>query len=674
MKKIDFHIHTISTISDSAFEFSVERLNEYIDKRRLDCIAITNHNTFDLDQYNEIYELVPIEVFPGIEIDVEGSHILVIADGNELDDFNEKCQQISKAIPTENDSITVAELISIFIDLSNYIVIPHYDKNPSINDDTLDQLSSFITAGEVASPKKFMYCIKDKERLVPVYFSDCRIATNLTTYPIRQTYLSCNGVSFAAIRNCLRDRNKVSLSANDTNSLFEAFEDGQELSTGLNIIIGERSSGKSFTLNRISRKYENVRYIKQFSLVERDDKEDEKKFNKILSEKHSLLTRDYLEELQNVVNNIIDVDLEDDSNSISRYLDSLIKYAKESEKHDAFSKADLFREEEFQILDQQGLLDLIRSTENLIENFEFKEVIEKHVSLQSLKQLIVELMIEYGKREKERLIKKWLNDLINEIKNKLQIKTAATAPNDIDLYRVAMNLNKVEKFEGVVRLAKKRREIERKTIQGFEVVANSGEFEGAGELKSLSKSRSAFSEAFDEYKSPYKFLQKLKNVDGLEDVDLFKYFVRIEYKILNKDGFEVSGGERSEFNLLQEIQDAQKYDMLLIDEPESSFDNIFLKKEVNEIIKDISSNMPVVIVTHNSTVGASIKPDYLLCTRKEVIDGKIEYRLYSGFPTSKELLSKDGKRLNALDVTMGCLEAGQQAYNERRKGYENLEN
>jgi ABC-type phosphate transport system ATPase subunit len=44
---------------------------------------------------------------------------------------------------------------------------------------------------------------------------------------------------------------------------------------------------------------------------------------------------------------------------------------------------------------------------------------------------------------------------------------------------------------------------------------------------------------------------------------------------LNRDGFEVSGGERSEFRLLQEIMVAQNYDVLLIDEPESSFDNFF---------------------------------------------------------------------------------------------------
>lgn len=674
MKKIDFHIHTVSTPSDSPFDFDLNQLNEYVSNTNINAIAITNHNTFNLKQFNEINDAIPINIFPGIEIDLEGGQILLIGDGNDLHDFDTKCRNISEACPTNKDSISVADLKRIFPDLSKYILIPHYDKKPRIKEETLAQLRTFVTAGEVTSPKKFMYCLNDKERLVPVYFSDCRIDNNFTKFPVRQTYLGCDEASFAAIKSCLRDKSKVSLSSSEANFMFQIFDDGQELSTGLNVIIGERSSGKSYTLERISNESKNIRHIRQFSLVARDDKEDERKFNKLLSDKHSLLSRDYLGELQNVINDIIDIDIEEDSKSVSRYLDSLIKYAKESEKHDAFSKAKLFSEEEFQILNQQGLKELIDSTENLIENIEFKEIIEKHISIKNLKELIVELMREYGGREEERLKRKWLNDLIKEIKNKLQIRTAATTIVDLDLYKVAMDLNKVEKFKNVVHLVRKEREIMRKPVQGFEIVAKVGEFGGAGELKTLSRLKSAFSDAYDKYGDPYKYLQELKNVDGLEEAEFYRYFVKIEYLILNKDGFEVSGGERSEFNLLQEIQDAQKFDMLLIDEPESSFDNLFLRSEVNEIIKDISKNMPVVIVTHNSTVGASIKPDYLLCTKKEVVGGKIEYRIYSGFPTSKELVSRDGTKLNNLEVTMGCLEAGEQAYNERRVGYEDIKN
>ena len=71
-------------------------------------------------------------------------------------------------------------------------------------------------------------------------------------------------------------------------------------------------------------------------------------------------------------------------------MESLIRYAKESEKRDAFSKAKLFREEEFQISNFDGLKELITSVQHLIENVEYRNIIDKHVSVQGLKALIVE--------------------------------------------------------------------------------------------------------------------------------------------------------------------------------------------------------------------------------------------------------------------------------------------
>ncbi len=81
MKKCDFHIHTVSTISDADFVFSLDVLKGYVEKMALDVIAITNHNLFDMGNYMTIKEsLSPnVEVLPGIEVNLEGGHILVIS-------------------------------------------------------------------------------------------------------------------------------------------------------------------------------------------------------------------------------------------------------------------------------------------------------------------------------------------------------------------------------------------------------------------------------------------------------------------------------------------------------------------------------------------------------------------------------------------------------------------
>jgi Fe-S cluster assembly ATPase SufC len=195
-------------------------------------------------------------------------------------------------------------------------------------------------------------------------------------------------------------------------------------------------------------------------------------------------------------------------------------------------------------------------------------------------------------------------------------------------------------------------------------LAKTKKYTGAGQLKKKSKTNLGFSEAFNNYENPYKFLISLQNV-GIEETEFYKYFVDIDYRTLNKHGYEVSGGERSEFNLLHEISDALKHDLLLIDEPESSFDNIFLKSEVNELIKEISKEIPVIVVTHNSTIGASISPNHLVFTQKIVDAGNVEYKVFFGHPTSKTLENVNGEAIKNLDVLLNCLEAGEEAYNQR---------
>lgn len=166
----------------------------------------------------------------------------------------------------------------------------------------------------------------------------------------------------------------------------------------------------------------------------------------------------------------------------------------------------------------------------------------------------------------------------------------------------------------------------------------------------------------------------MKEIECINNAEIYKFFITVDYRILNEYGLEVSGGEQSEYNLLNSIQDARNYDMLLIDEPESSFDNIFLKDDVNTLLKDLAEEMPVVVVTHNNTIGGSIHPNYVIYTEKTIVDEKPVFRIYYGYPTDKTLKSKTGKEIENYAIQLDSLEAGQTAYIERNKTYENLKN
>jgi len=673
LKRIDFHIHTIATAFDATFKFALSTLERYVSETKLNAIAITNHNTFDRAQFSEIVAALNAVVFPGIEVTLNCGHVLIVADVVHLDLFEEQAQQISKRITQPGDSITIDELREVFGNLADHLVIPHYDKKPAIRGKALERLADFVSCGEVDSAKKFIRAVKSDANVTPVLFSDVRICEALDQLPTRHTFVDCGDVTFAALKACMNDKSKVALSENEGNSLFQIFEDGQKLSTGLNVLLGERSTGKTFTLDKINESYEQVKYIRQFSLVQQDDAAYEREFSRDLQRTRSQFVANYLAGFKAVLDDVMAVDLRADERAVENYVGSLRESAEEADRRDAFSNTALFDAAEYPISDDQVLSDLIASVRQVIENVEYREVIERHVDIRSLKQLAVELIEHLWAKRMDSKKKSLVNGLVRDIKESLKRRTSAVQVQDVDLYRVMIHKRKVERFSEIVKRLQEEATISEEAIQGFRVVATKAPFAGAGEIKDASGVRTAFRDAFGEYRNPYAYLQELLANDALTRSELYKLFVKITYRILNRDGFEVSGGERSEFRLLQEIKDAQNYDILLIDEPESSFDNLFLRSDVNQIIREISTTMPVVVVTHNSTVGASIGADYLLYAKKTVEDGKVTYRLYSGHPTDLLLTSLDGRTISNHEITLNSLEAGAETYDHRRQGYEAIE-
>jgi hypothetical protein len=674
VKKIDLHIHTVPTISDAHFIFSLDAFQRYAEESELDAVAVTNHDTFDQQQFERISRTLTATVFPGIEINLAKGHLLLIGCPSQLEDFARKASIVSQKIQSATDYLSVSDLKDIYEELDRYLLIPHYEKKPSLRGDALRDLLPHISAGEVDSAKKFVRAIKDDSKPTPVIFSDSRMKENLSRLPTRQTFIDCGELSIEAIKECLQDKAKVALSANDGNRLWQALESGQHLSTGLNVLVGARSSGKTHTLNEISRTVENSKYIKQFSLVQQNETEYARSFESEVEKRRSIVVDSFLAGLKRTTDSIIEVDLLSREREIERYIETLLKSAEETDRHDAFSKAVLFSEEPFPLGNNETLESLIASVKQIIENVEFNEIIERHVDRSSLKALILELIETLRDRASENKKKQIVNDIIGDAKQGLRVRTSATQVEDIDLYSYALDQKRVDRFRDMVNLLKKERVIHEQNLQGFRIEARRSAFAGAGEIKEVSRRKTAFSEAFREYDDPYQYLQALLAKDDLPRGELYKYFIKVSYRILNEDGFQVSGGERSEFRLLQEIADAQNYDILLIDEPESSFDNLFLKSDVNQILKAISETMPVVVVTHNSTVGASVGADYVLFSKKSVEDGKVVYRLYSGHPTDKAFSSVDGATIESHEVMMDSLEAGLSTYDRRRQSYEAIKN
>lgn len=103
-------------------------------------------------------------------------------------------------------------------------------------------------------------------------------------------------------------------------------------STGLNVLIGERSSGKTHLLNEIAQSTSNTKYIRQFELVERSDDESKENFNRQLLRDESLFTENFLKEFKDILTLVLPIDPKQSESNVNKYLRSLIKNAESTEK------------------------------------------------------------------------------------------------------------------------------------------------------------------------------------------------------------------------------------------------------------------------------------------------------------------------------------------------------
>lgn len=654
-------------------------MKDYVEKTGLDIIAITNHNLFDYGQFNEIKNDLPNTIIlPGVEVDLEKGHIIVIANNDEgsLFDFNAKCAEVKRLIHTENDYISFETFSRIFNDFSKYLLIPHYEKSPKIPKEIIEKLGRNIVAGEVSSVKKFIYMEKEADELTPVYFSDFRVEKGVAKedYPVDHTFLDVDEVSVNTLKLCLMDKTKVSLTAEKGVKLFQVFSDGQMLSTGLNIMFGKRSTGKTHTLNAIAKKFgDRAKYIKQFELLN-TGKNDSDQFEKDQKVRQEHFAEIFFKEFGDVVADMLELpSVADDEMKLQKYLEAVLSSAAQSDVNDVFSKSALFNESVYNEQNYDELKKLIGATLTLLDTQQYKELVIRYLSEDSLKALLKDLIDLYRACVLESKYKNEVNNMLNLVKESLQLKSAAPRIPNVDLYQYFLNKRKREMFAQIAIAIKKNRIVNSEKAGNFTINVSARPFINASDLKPVVLRQIPLAPAFEKYNAPVLYLEALKAA-GVESDRIYKLFAAIDYKILNMSGLPVSGGERSEFNFLQKIKDAILSDILLIDEPESSFDNIFLKNEVNKFIKEMAENMPVIISTHNNTIGGSIKPDYILYTETQIVAGEPVFSTYSGYPGSKELKDVNGNTIENYVITLDSLEAGEEAYTERKGIYETLKN
>jgi hypothetical protein len=261
------------------------------------------------------------------------------------------------------------------------------------------------------------------------------------------------------------------------------------ISTGLNIIIGERSSGKTYTLNKIANRYENTKYIKQFALIETDPEKAAKEFADRIAAKRSSFAEEYFEPFSDAVDIVKNISLIDDKNAVEQYITSLIRSAKEADRADMFARCSLYNEIKFPQRNFENIKGLIDAVQKLLDAREYRIIIDRHISREDLVALHKELIGRYNLEKRKSLEETWVNDLVDSIKRSLRTRTAAVDVPDVDFYNIQMNRVKVERFNDLVSYIKKECVINRQDVEGFVIQTKKRAFNGPGELKNQSGKR-----------------------------------------------------------------------------------------------------------------------------------------------------------------------------------------
>jgi hypothetical protein len=149
--KIDLHCHTKKTKSGDPESRNVSKdvFLEKLNGASVSFVAITNHNHFDLDQYNSFSSNDKgITVFPGIEIDVRGKesngHCLLITAPQNASEMEKIVKGMVGETPPDSFVIELPDLVNV-IRAKDFIIIPHYGSKPhALNESDIQLLKNSI--------------------------------------------------------------------------------------------------------------------------------------------------------------------------------------------------------------------------------------------------------------------------------------------------------------------------------------------------------------------------------------------------------------------------------------------------------------------------------------------------------------------------------------------------
>lgn len=712
--KIDIHTHTRKCKSGDAHtrDVTAENFCEAILSTEVGVVAITNHNAFDLAQFQDIQTRIGTNahVWPGVELDVYDEngrgHLLVITSPTLAEQFSAAVTKLTDGHTPDSFKVSIPEVLATFDSMEPLYVAHYKQKRPSVSDDMLAELEAGV--------KNKWSILKEVSNAISagihishgrssIYGSDVH---DWSTYvegarELPDLRLPIDGFEHFCL---LLKKDTTTINTVLDRKTFEEltldpFNDGKNLTlkayNDINIIFGPKGTGKSCILEAIAKHYcKNGIDAKVFEsasgrLDEKFDVKgkslninlepfdisyctDEIKLLRTAMEVDITSTTKFKAFFEASVSNknakkilLKDIDPEEEGESKRGFDKYLASASKVSEFFDLVGSDPLVREE----LTQEEFDDLNRILRLVLERLHGKEwtgfVNWKEISMlnTAIKTFRKEVARETGSFPKPTTTG-FRDYAANRIKIAVSVRAIAKSLNS--------SIPIEEKIVGDLGSGKgELKFLTQYLFQTGKVVDK--------EIAPLGKARKKVQKDFaiavrevlvhvfqDDLFHKIAELNEVEDVDEVKSVWQMLLFKR--YFTLDGLPYTPSSGEASMLMLQMEL--GVDKDVYILDEPEKSLGNEYINDVIVPLIKDrAKSGRKIFISTHDANIAVRTLP-YCSIYRTYGQEG---YRTFTGNPFSNNLVNvmNPDDLLDWKVISMRTLEGGKEAFGERGKIYGN---
>lgn len=713
--KIDIHVHTRKVKSGDAPTRNIEkeRFIEILSETDVNILAVTNHNHFDVKQYEEFREGVEThcQVWPGIELDIlengKRSHLIVICNPKNYVDFDAAVKEILDGANPDTFTISLKETVEKFDTLDCIYIAHYFIKKPNLGDKEIEILIDLVS-----NPKRIL---KEATNSISagiyishghnsIYGSDVH---NWDTYiqesrdlpelrlPVESFEQFCLLLEKdeATINTILDKKSKERIELYPFKSdPFEKVE--LDIFSDINVLFGSKGTGKTDILESLS-KYFNSKGHKT-SVYKSNDSHLNSVFD-IKGNTFNCNASDFgFEECIDEIKFLKEV-TEERVTTLNRY-ESHFSFRETNKISQKLKIKSIKQEDEAQserVLEEiTEILDSFKSFDSYLdETSEINTYVDAEL-IEELKAIIEKILLQLKSGTERNFIEnksiKLLNGIILCFNNEIAKKTnQPPKPTKTGFLEYSRNRIKIE------RASKKITKILNQQIDAIEEYAGSlGE---KGQLKCKTNlvfhngsfSNGDYSPVKNVFKTPQKdfangilsiskhihsndLFSKITELNEIENINtinsLSDFLLKYRHFTLNGTIYNPSNGESSMILLHKELADNK--DIYLIDEPEKSLGNDYINDVIVPLIKEKALlGKKIVVATHDANIAVRTLP-YNSIYR---LHDKGKGHTLTGNPFSNSLNCIYGTRpsLDWKEISMKTLEGGKDAFGERGKIYGN---